>query len=208
MSLSRLPRRIAILGAATAMLALGAPAWGETVRSNQIGGSRALLQCSEATAAGDFSDEALGRCDLALRDNLVPEQRFAVLVNRGVMRVRRQEHALAMADFDAALEIAPDNAVALFNRGLAQVRLRQDGPAVATLTRALSLGVESPYLAYYFRGVARERLGDSRGALEDYSTALEINPDWAPAEEDMARFARARREALTAELDQGGAPAP
>ena len=76
------------------------------------------------------------------------------------------------------------------------------GPAVAAITEALSLGVREPHKAYFNRAGAREALGDVRGAYEDYSTALEIQPDWGPSGAELARFARARREQLANILNQ------
>jgi hypothetical protein len=77
---------------------------------------------------------------------------------------------------------------------------------VAALTEALSLGVSEPYKAYYNRGAAREALGDLTGALEDYNTALEIHPHWAPAEAEIQRFVQERQQHLSAELAQGDFP--
>jgi tetratricopeptide (TPR) repeat protein len=78
--------------------------------------------------------------------------------------------------------------------------LENYGPAIAVLTEALSLGVSEPHKAYYTRGAAREQLGDLRGALEDYTTALEIRPDWGLADAEMQRLARVRQERLAQHL--------
>ena len=82
------------------------------------------------------------------------------------------------------------------NRGAALLQLHRFGPAIASFTEALGLGVQEPYKAYFNRGAAREALGDVRGAYEDYNTALEIYPDWGPANAELQRFARQRREHL------------
>ena len=81
-----------------------------------------------------------------------------------------------------------------------------NGEAVAAITEALGLGVREPHKAYFNRGAAREALGDLRGAYEDYSTALEIQPDWGPANAELARFARARREHLADALGEPDTP--
>jgi tetratricopeptide (TPR) repeat protein len=78
--------------------------------------------------------------------------------------------------------------------------LGRHGQAIAAITEALGLGVQEPHKAYYNRGAAREALGDLRGAYEDYSTALEIQPDWGPANAELARFARNRRDHLATVL--------
>jgi tetratricopeptide (TPR) repeat protein len=188
---------------------MAAPAFGQAqdVGSRTVvGGAGHSVACSSAARRAETSDAAIGACNAALLDPLQADQRLALLVNRGAIRARRQERTLALADFDAALAIEPRNPVALLNRGMVLVQLRQSGPAVAALTQALSFGVSAPYLAYYYRGVARERLGDVRGAYEDYSTALDIQPNWAPAEEEMARFARGRRQELASQIDDAPRP--
>lgn len=191
---------------AVTLAAFASVAAAETVRTNQIGGSRVLLACAGPDVQSDFSDQRILACDRALHEPLTPDQRMAVLVNRGAIRARRQEHSLALADFDAAQALQPDNPTVMLNRGMVLVQLRQSGPAVAALTQALSYGAPNAYLAYYYRGVARERLGDARGAYEDYSTALEIQPNWAPAEQEMARFARGRRQDLASQVNDAPRP--
>jgi hypothetical protein len=49
-------------------------------------------------------------------------------------------------------------------------------------------------------------LGDVRGAYEDYNTALDIYPDWGPANAELQRFARQRRQHL--EASQNGTSNP
>jgi tetratricopeptide (TPR) repeat protein len=67
---------------------------------------------------------------------------------------------------------------------------------VAAITEALSLGVAEPHKAYFNRAAARERLGDVRGAYEDYSAALQIRPNWPPAEAELERFVRSGRDRM------------
>ena len=90
---------------------------------------------------------------------------------------------------DAALAIRPNDGDTLVNRAAAYAALGDYGSAVANLTTALASGVREPHKAYFNRGAAREALGDVRGAYEDYNTALTIQPDWGPAEAELARHA-------------------
>ena len=173
-----------------------------------IGGDHNIDACQNAAAHNDLSDRAMGYCDTALRERLAENDRMILLVDRGILHTLRREGAPAIADFDAALVINPRNAEAHLDRGAALVQMGRPGPAVASLTTALSLGVREPHKAYYNRGVAREALGDLQGAYEDYTTALQIEPDWGPAESEIARFVRARQEHLASVLgpqQSGGA---
>jgi tetratricopeptide (TPR) repeat protein len=214
MSRHRLPRRLSqwfsafAAGAFIALAAPGAAHAQDAVARTLIGGHRNLAACGRLAGQGDFSDRALTACTRALSEELSSEDRLGVLVNRGVIEMRRHDNEAALADFDAAVAIDPRNPEAHVNRGAALVQMQRPGPAVAALTQALSLGVSEPYKAYYNRGAAREALGDLRGAYEDFSTALEIHPDWAPAEAEVQRFVRARHDHLAQALAQEGVATP
>lgn len=156
-------------------------------------------RCSEQVLRGDTSDATIDRCTQALGyRHLTQAAEVLLRINRGVTYMRRQENEQALLDFDAVLEIQPRHAEAQVNRGAALLQLRRYGPAIAAFTEALGLDVQEPYKAYFNRGAAREALGDYRGAYEDYNTALEIYPDWGPANAELQRFARQRRETLQA----------
>lgn len=213
MSGAALPRRfIAGISAlsAVAIALWAAPAVAQDPRIDPrsvtvIGADPHGRRCLQGVAAGDSSDRTIADCTRALRNSrLSRESAQILLVDRGVTYLRRREGEPALADFDAAIEVDHRNGEAHLNRGAALVLLNQPGPAVAAITEALGLGVRDPQKAYLNRGAAREQLGDLRGAYEDYSTALEISPDWAPANAELARFARTRREHLAGVLGAGG----
>lgn len=200
-----LPRRWAIALAAAAISVAGAAHAQEAIQI--IGGDGHARRCVEAAVNGDASDRAIEECTRALRyPHLSASGAQQITINRGVLRLRRSEFDLALTDFDEVIRHNEDNAEAHMNRGTALVQLRRPGEAIAALTEALGLGVAEPHKAYFNRGAAREALGDLRGAYEDYSTALEIRPDWGPANAELARFARTRRDHLATVLD--GAPTP
>lgn len=158
--------------------------------------------CNEMAARGDTNDAAIYRCTRALREEQGNQNNLIIThINRGNMYMGRRQAENALADFEAALALDENNAEARLNKGVAQVVLERFGPAIATLTDALSRGVNEPHKAYYSRAAAREALGDFRGALEDYTTALEIRPNWGIADAEMQRLARARQERLAQSLD-------
>jgi tetratricopeptide (TPR) repeat protein len=181
-------------------------------------GAPASANCALVAAAGRHDDEAFHVCNQALsRERLNRAQRIATLTNRGTLYLNRgkaqplskqSDGAAALTDFDAVIRLDPANAVAHLNRGAALVMIGKPGPAVGAITEALGLGLKDPQLAYLNRGAAREALGDVAGAYEDYKTALEIAPDWAVAEGELARFARSRRDRLAERLGEPVATAP
>lgn len=214
MSRTWLPRRLAIAAALiVAGLSTGAAAQMNAAERSQRAGSVVTfgtpmaLACAEFVARGASSDQAVEMCSRAfVAERLTRQQQLAMLLNRGVIYLRRRDSALALADFDAAIQIDRRQAEAHQNRGAALIQLRRHGEAVSALTEALSLGVQDPHKSYFNRGAARESLGDLRGAYEDYNTALEIRPDWGPAEAELARFARTRRDHLASRLAEEPMP--
>jgi tetratricopeptide (TPR) repeat protein len=209
MSRAWLPRRFpaAILFAALAAAGVATAAPQQPNAVQVIGGDAHAQRCIEGVNAGDTSDRTIEECTRALRyPRLTRQGEQQMLINRGVVRLRRREGDMALADFDDALGRNHNNAEAHLNRGGALVMLGRHGEAIAAITTALGLGVMEPHKAYYNRGAAREALGDLRGAYEDYSTALEIQPDWGPANAELARFARNRRDHLATVLSDQPTP--
>jgi tetratricopeptide (TPR) repeat protein len=172
-----------------------------------IGADTHARRCGTFVAANDSTDHTVDECSRALHyPRLSRDAEIELLVNRGVTYLRRQQNDLALADFDNVIAMDPRNAEALVNRGAALVQLHRYGEAISALTSALGYGVSEPYKAYYNRGVAREALNDLQGAYDDYSTALQIQPDWGPANAEVARFIRGRREHLADVLNHPSTP--
>ncbi|MBI3437289.1 MAG: hypothetical protein HY054_01315 [Proteobacteria bacterium] len=203
---SRIRARFAI--AALAVLAVASAAQAqdpnrEAQAITVVGNDADLRRCSSMFGAGATTEEVIGACTRALRyPRLTHDNAVQINMAIGVIHLRRREAEGAIAAFDTVLALEPRNAEAHLNKGAALVISHQPGPAVAEITQALSLGVHEPEKAYYNRGAAREALGDLRGAYEDYSTALQIRPQWAPADQELARFVRGRREHLATILGE------
>lgn len=213
MSRAWLPRRfssaIPAIAAAVALTALaeGAQAQQRTrtdaAAVTVVGRDPNARRCSDQVLRGDTSDATISACTEALNfRHLTRQAQLQLLINRGVTYLRRQENEAALADFEAVVALDREHAEAQMNRGAALIQLRRYGEAIAAFTDAIGLDVRDPYKAYFNRGAAREALGDLRGAFEDYNTALEIYPDWAPADAELQRFARTRREHLAASQPQ------
>lgn len=192
-------------GAVAAVFALAVCAPSEAVAQprpdaaarTQIGGTSAAGRCHRAVETGNTDDNAINQCTRAIeQERLVRADLIAAYNNRGVLRLRRREGVLALADFEAALQLDPEVGEVHLNRGAALVMVNRPGPAVAAITEALSLGVAEPHKAYFNRAAARESLGDVRGAYEDYSAALQIRPDWPAAEAELERFVRSGRDRM------------
>ncbi|MEQ1491019.1 MAG: tetratricopeptide repeat protein [Terricaulis sp.] len=206
MSRAWLPRRFSlVISALAAFTAMASFADAALAQRNDpsavtvVGRDQNARRCSEQVMRGDTSDETIQKCTEALGyRHLTQAAEILLRINRGVTYMRRQQNELALEDFDAVIAIDRRHPEAQVNRGAALLQLHRYGPAIASFTEALGLGVQEPYKAYFNRGAAREALGDIRGAYEDYNTALDIYPDWGPANAELQRFARQRREHLQA----------
>jgi tetratricopeptide (TPR) repeat protein len=124
-------------------------------------------------ALGNIHD-ALLDYDLAIKLN---PWNLVAFADRGLLLARyHSQYNLAIADFDQALKLAPDNIDVLILRGDAYAEQGKYVPALADLDRAVTLSPRNP-TAYVHRASAysRQRLTDK--ALQDYAKALSIDPD-------------------------------
>lgn len=154
-----------------------------------IGGGLAR-DCYEAAKFGlmpEASAEAL--CTKALEhEALNISNRAATYTNRGVLRMRQGKLEPALSDYSASKRISPDSGPTWLNEGAAYI-LQQDYPsAIVSLDRAIELNSIDLYAAYYNRALARERTGDVEGAYYDFVKSKELNPDYAPTDDQLARF--------------------
>ena len=134
---------------------------------------RGLDSCNRAASAD--SDDAYAHA--------------AILVNRADIRLRMQDYAGTLADADASIAAEPDLPAAYLNRGAALIGLQRYQDALSALEKVIALNLNDRLeLAYFNRGIAREHLGDIRGAYHDYRQALELNPKFEPAKEQLTRF--------------------
>jgi tetratricopeptide (TPR) repeat protein len=177
------------LFAAAAILA-AAPAAAGTV---SIGNSLAM-DCYEAAIGTDYDRNALGHCDLALRqEGLTAQDRAATLNNRGVLYLRGRNYRAAGRDFDDAVETYGGNAEAWLNKAISALRRGAGMETMPMIERALQLGTQRPALAYYSRSLAYERGGDLRSAYNDLLRARDLAPEWKTPAEDLRQFRIIRR---------------
>lgn len=181
-------RLLAVLltGAAISVIAASAAAAGQSI--TVLGKSRAA-SCYEAALFGRGDRTALATCDSALdEDALLKRDRAKTHVNRGIVRKNRGDIEGALEDFEEALRRAPELGEAHLNIGFVRYQRRDWQGAVAELTTGLELDPNAAHRGYFVRGLAREELGDVRGAWEDYNAALEAAPDFGPAKRELERF--------------------
>jgi tetratricopeptide (TPR) repeat protein len=126
-------------------------------------------------------------------------QLAAVAFERGDILLDRGRIEEALASYDEALAIQPDNAEALSNRGLGLRALGRLEDALASFDRALACRPANPD-ALSNRGVALHELGRFDKALQSYDEALALRPDFADC-----RFNRALLLLLLGRFGEGWA---
>jgi tetratricopeptide (TPR) repeat protein len=157
--------------------------------------------CDLVRDGNDAMDQ--GKWDAAIADftkaiELNPDD-AGIYNNRGFAKQSKNDLAGALADYNQAIELKPDSAVAYANRG----RIEQIGfdfkDAIADYKRAIKLdpgnvdlknnlgfakeeSKELKPVVYYLRGQLKQKTdGDFKGAIADYTKAIELKPDYAEA---------------------------
>jgi tetratricopeptide (TPR) repeat protein len=174
-----------VLAAGVAAIATAFPAPAENFT---IGGTFAE-GCSQFAQSGDFTFEALRTCDRALTEQaLAPGDKLGTYVNRGIVRMFRNDFVNASADFDQAIAMDSRRAEPWLNKAILHVREGDSAGAIPLFDKAIALGTDRPDLAYYGRGLAHEDVGDIKQAYADLKQALARNPTWAAPARDLARY--------------------
>jgi tetratricopeptide (TPR) repeat protein len=154
-----------------------------------VGGSaaRTCFEAADSPLQPTIMD--LRSCDQALTDEaLVRADIVATHVNRGILRLRRNQIDAAIRDFDDAIALDPSQPEAYLNKGAALVRVENAGDAVPLFTASLERNTTRPELAHYGRAIANESLGNLRAAYDDYRRASELRPNWQEPRTELARF--------------------
>jgi tetratricopeptide (TPR) repeat protein len=142
----------------------------------------------DTNLSGSAHHGALANCNKALADKLMPADRTATLVNRGIIQAAAGNIEAALADHNEALARAPGLASAHLSRGATLMQAGRFQEARADFDRALALNIDQPAIAYFNRGMANEKLGALPAAYRDYRQAQALAPDFKPAGIELARF--------------------
>ncbi|MCZ8119819.1 MAG: tetratricopeptide repeat protein [Microcystis sp. LE18-22.4A] len=108
--------------------------------------------------------------------SLDPVQASELWHKKGLIHQMGKEYEQAIASWDRALEIKPDDHQAWYNRGVALADLGRFAEAIASYDKALEIKPDD-HDAWNYRGVALADLGRFAEAIASYDKALEIKPD-------------------------------
>lgn len=99
---------------------------------------------------------------------------FAFYQTRADLNLGKGEYTLALADYDKAVELKTDDAIAFLNRGKTHYNLKAFDKAGADYDKAIELDPKGSK-AFYNRGVLYERLGNLERAIADYQKAVDLD---------------------------------
>jgi len=150
--------------------------------------------CFEYAEYGGSARDGIQTCSLALEQQaLDAKDRAATYINRGILEARSDNANGALSDYDLGLSLDGDLGEGYVDRGAVMIVLRRYNDALDNINRGIALGANRPQIAYYDRAVVQEALGNIRGAYEDYKKAVEIQPDFTLAIEQLSRFRVVRK---------------
>jgi tetratricopeptide (TPR) repeat protein len=127
------------------------------------------------------TNEKLGNLEPAIRDytrsiELAPS--VEVHVNRGNVYLNLQQSEQALADFNAALALAPDNLPALLGRANAEYARKALAESLHDYTQVIERDPKN-VAAYFKRGNVHYDLKEFAASFTDYSDALKLDPQQA-----------------------------
>lgn len=155
-----------------------------------IGGGMAQ-ECYEAVEFGRVPvSRAIEVCDQALDlERLRPRDKAATYTNRGILFMRQGNNTRALWDYQRGLQVLPDLQEAKVNLGAALYNLKRYPEALAALNEGVGTdSLDARAIGFYNRGLTHEKLGDIQSAYEDFRRALQTNPEFKQAADQMARF--------------------
>jgi tetratricopeptide (TPR) repeat protein len=120
----------------------------------------------------DF-DSATADCDNALK--LDPKDAKG-LTCRGYSHSHKKEFDGAVEDYSQAIKLDPNDAWTLRLRAGAYREKAQYDLAIQDCDQAIKLDPDNAAVAYYIRGLSKQKKGDKSGAKADIATAKQLDP--------------------------------
>jgi tetratricopeptide (TPR) repeat protein len=130
--------------------------------------------------------EGIAACDRVIASGEIGRRGRAVAYYyRGLGRLGTGEYDRAIADFDASIDLAPENARAFNSRGTARYVKGDHNRALADFDTAIRRDPEYAF-AWHNRGEVWKDRGDFNRAIADYGKAVGLDPSYTAAYADRA----------------------
>ncbi|MBP5974644.1 tetratricopeptide repeat protein [Brasilonema sp. CT11] len=107
-------------------------------------------------------------------------RRTETLISSGRAKINGKDYQGAIADYNQALLINPNNPDAYFGRSKAYYYLKNYPAALEDVNKILQLSPKNANV-YSNRGLLRYESGDKQAALADYNSAIQLDPKYASA---------------------------
>lgn len=133
-----------------------------------------LVTKGELEFAQDIYDEAY---------DSIPD--FSFLVNRGVIRMRRNNYQEAEQIFELSTSQRPRNPYSHFMLGMTRFHLQDDDLASKSIQQAITLKPDYKE-AILYRGIIEGRNHRYENAIEHFTNAIELDPDYEVAHFNLA----------------------
>lgn len=147
-------------------------------------------QIATCNAPGVAAETRLAACTAVIADTAqANDVRAEAYSSRGMVHDDAEDYEAAIADYNEALKIVPQDASVLVLRGNAYDAIGESQKAIDDYTEAIRLNPDDA-APYYNRGAVHQELGDKDKARRDYRKALEIDPDYDSAKEGLAELDR------------------
>lgn len=139
-----------------------------------------------------FRREKVWKDSLTLWNDVIRKRTdlWVAYLNRGLAYAEAGRHEAAIADLDAALQLNPRSDLALNNRAGCHAYLGNWQAALRDFDGAIQVKPKPDYLIN--RGIARRKMGDPAGAIEDFTAVIAADPQNVRA---LSERADAYREA-------------
>lgn len=144
----------------------------EDSKQNILSALQHVSGITEAMLFPDFDGFA------RLRSHNVPYVQFSAsdYRERGSQAHQRNDYKAALAYYDMATQLDPNDAQAYFNQGLVRIELEQYQNALADFDKVIDLNPNSAD-AYNNRGDVKTQLKQFDEALADYDKTIQLNQD-------------------------------
>ncbi len=120
-------------------------------------------------------DVAISACERVLKSAKTDKVRVQGHIQLGNAYSALNQTEKALAEYDAALKIEPENFTAMLNRSAELIRMGRDGEALLQLDRATRLNPASA-LPFNNRAIVHLKMGKPDDALAAANRAIELDP--------------------------------
>ena len=164
--------RIAIPAVFVAAIAFCAPAYADALDD-------AEKACEGKT--GQTPDQIVAGCTTVIQSGQYDQANLSLAyINRGLGYHQKNELDKAIADYEEALKLNPQSAVAFYARGTVYRDKGANELALADLDRAVAIKPDLPDL-FATRGNVLAAMGEHERAIADFTEALRVKPGDANA---------------------------